>query len=67
MEALTIVIKKKRNKNNPGWKEVKHTVCRCYDTLYWKGKQLILKATIHNKDKTVIIMYASNYDIAANF
>ena len=41
-------------------KEVKHTVCRCYDTLYRKGKQLILKATIHNKDKTVAIMYASN-------
>lgn len=61
LEALTIVIKEEKEiKTIQVGKEVKHTVCRCYDTLYRKGKRLILKATIHNKDKTVAIMYASN-------
>ena len=41
-------------------KEVKLTVCRSYDTLYRKEKQLILKAIIHSKDKKLMIMYASS-------
>ena len=55
LEALTIVIKEEKEiKAIQIGKEVKLTVCRCYDTLYRKGKQLILKATIRNKDKTLM-------------
>lgn len=35
LEALTIVIKEEKEiKTIQVGKEVKHTVCRCYDTLY---------------------------------
>ena len=61
LEALTIVIKEEQEINAIQiGKEVKLTVCRWCDILHRKGKQLKLKVTIHNKDETLMIMYASN-------